>query len=99
MYTVGVMEPQEVGLTHPVSQGRAQSNMIAPPSGISQPMVGGATPAIAEDSDLIETEWVNALKQTMLHYRNDPYALSQAMTALREDYLMKRYGKRVEPTE
>lgn len=54
------------------------------------------TPAAAEDNDTIEQEWVVAVKRTLEQYKNDPYALSQAMTSLRQDYLQKRYGRTVE---
>jgi hypothetical protein len=53
-------------------------------------------PVAAEDSDMIEQEWVAAVKRTLEQYKNDPYSLSRAMTALRQDYLQKRYGRTVE---
>lgn len=55
------------------------------------------TPAAAEDSELIEPEWVGAVKQVMQRHHDDPYALAQAMAAVREDYLMKRYGRNLGP--
>jgi hypothetical protein len=45
---------------------------------------------------MIEQEWVAAVKRTLEQYKNDPYSLSRAMTALRQDYLQKRYGRTVE---
>lgn len=62
------------------------------PLGTSMP----AIPMVAEDSDTIEPAWVAAIKRTIEQYKDDPYALSQAMTALRQDYLQKRYGKTIE---
>ena len=80
--------PQPAALAPSVAQ-----NIVQPLQGAN----AGIAPPQADDSDLVEDEWVNAVKHLMNHYRHDPYALSQALTALREDYLMKRYGKRVEP--
>lgn len=57
---------------------------------------GAAMPQAAEDNDLIEPEWVAAVKKLMTDYHDDPYNLSQALTQLREDYLMKRYGRHIE---
>jgi len=56
----------------------------------------GSTPVAADDNDIIEQEWVAAVKRTLEQYKDDPYALSQAMTSLRQDYLQKRYGRSVE---
>jgi len=61
-----------------------------------QPANGGSIPTVAEDNDIIEKEWVAAIQKTLDQYKDDPYLLSKAMTALRQDYLQKRYGKTVE---
>lgn len=65
------------------------------PQQYSQP-VASSVPMLAEDSDIIEKEWVAAIQKTLDQYKDDPYLLSKAMTALRQDYLQKRYGKTVE---
>lgn len=52
-------------------------------------------PLLADDSDTIEDEWVAIVQRILEEYKDDPYALTQAMAMLRADYLKKRYGKDV----
>jgi hypothetical protein len=56
-------------------------------------------PQAAADADLIEDEWVAAVKKVIEQYRGDPYNQSQAMTLLRADYLKKRYNKDIKVPE
>lgn len=57
------------------------------------------TPILAADKDLIEDEWVKSAKKIIETYRTDPYQQSRVMTALRHDYLQKRYGKTIKTSE
>lgn len=50
-------------------------------------------PAIADDSDLIEKEWVVRAKQIVSSTHNDPYQQNRSIMRLRADYLKKRYNK------
>ncbi len=61
--------------------------------------VNAQVPAGAEDADLIEPTWVNAVKHTIEQYKHDPYSQSKAMTLLREEYLRKRYGKDIKDAQ
>lgn len=54
-----------------------------------------AAPAIADDGDLIEKEWVEQVKRIVAKTANDPYLQNQQLTQLRAEYLQKRYGKDV----
>ena len=58
-----------------------------------------AAPTMAGDSDLIEKEWVEAAKRIIEQNKQDPYSQSRALTALREDYMRKRYGKDIKAAE
>ena len=53
----------------------------------------GASPAVANDDDLIEKEWVDKAKQIISQTRDDPHKREQQVGALQRDYLKKRYGK------
>jgi hypothetical protein len=53
----------------------------------------------AEDSDLIEKEWVNKAKTIVENTRFDPYLQNQKLSELRQEYLQKRYGKTIEKDE
>lgn len=50
-------------------------------------------PAIADDNDLIEKEWVVRAKQIVSSTHNDPYQQNRSIMRLRADYLKKRYNK------
>lgn len=47
----------------------------------------------AQDSDVIEKEWVIKVKQIVAETRTDPYQQNKQLALLRADYLHKRYGK------
>ena len=49
----------------------------------------------AEDSDLIEKEWVEKAKAIVEKTRKDPFRQSLELNQLKADYLQKRYGKNV----
>lgn len=98
------MEPQPVNSNVGISPALPAVSGPAMPAGSAmsthQQVVRntntGSTPVAAEDSDTIEQEWIAAVKRTLEQYKDDPYSLSRAMTALRQDYLQKRYGRTVE---
>ena len=50
---------------------------------------------MADDSDLIEKEWVNKAKQIVERTRDDPYRQSEQLTEVKVDYMQKRYGKTI----
>jgi hypothetical protein len=52
-------------------------------------------PAAADDSDLIEKEWVNKAKQIVERTRDDPRRQSEELTVVKADYLQKRYNKTI----
>ncbi len=52
-----------------------------------------ALPAEAQDTDLIEKEWVERAKQIVDHTREDPYEQLRALSHMKADYLKKRYNK------
>ena len=64
--------------------------MAVPPQAAVTPL-----PMNAGDSDAIESEWVDAIKQTVATYKDDPYKLAVAISQLRADYLKKRYNKEI----
>ncbi len=47
----------------------------------------------ADDTDLIEKEWVEKAKKIVERTRDDPRQQSDELTAFKADYLQKRYGK------
>lgn len=51
------------------------------------------SPAIANDLDLIEKEWVDKAKAIVAQNRTDPHAQNQQMNYFKADYMKKRYNK------
>lgn len=52
-------------------------------------------PTEANDTDLIEKEWVEKAKQIVANMSDDPYKQQQELSKLKADYLKKRYNKEV----
>ena len=56
-------------------------------------------PAIAEDVDLIEKEWVNKAKNIVEQTRNNPTEQSKKLGEFKASYVKARYGKDLKVTE
>lgn len=89
-------------------QGMPTAPQQAPPipqvsqaSSTSQPPISSmaSTPAIADDTDLIEKEWVLKAKQIVEQTKDDPYTQNQEMNRMKADYIKKRYNKDVKIEE
>lgn len=55
----------------------------------------GDAPAIADDGDLIEKDWVVKVKQIVRATADNPYEQNLQFTKLKADYMQKRYGKSI----
>lgn len=58
-----------------------------------------SAPADADDTDLIEKEWVMKAKQIVEQTKQDPYKQTKELHKFRADYMKKRYNKMIEPVE
>lgn len=94
------MNPQDEPVDLPQTQGKADdiADSQAAPAADSQTMEI-ALPADAEDTDLIEKEWVDRAKQIVEHTREDPYEQQRALSQMKADYLKKRYNKDIKISE
>ena len=54
-----------------------------------------SSPAVADDVDVIEPEWVEKAEEAVQKHQGDPYGEEEAVEELQEDYLAKRYGYKV----
>jgi hypothetical protein len=77
--------PQQVP---PLSQQPTDQGTIDPQS-----------PIIADDSDLIEKEWVLKAKEIVMRTRHDPYQQNKEVERVKADYMKKRYNKDIRVTE
>lgn len=68
---------------------------VQTPQSSAVPLTGShsTTPAIAEDTDLIEKEWVEKAKEIVEKTKNDPYLQNQEINKVKADYMKKRYNK------
>lgn len=56
-------------------------------------------PQIADDTDLIEKEWVDKAKEIVEQTAHDPHLQNQELTKVKVDYLKKRYNKDLKITD
>ncbi len=66
----------------------------ATPAGLS-----AASPAMADDVDLIEKEWVDKAKAIVERTREDPHQQNKQLNEFKADYMKKRYGKEINVTD
>lgn len=59
----------------------------------------GSMPMIADDTDLIEKEWVLKAKQIVEQTKHDPYQQNKEVEKIKADYMKKRYNKDIRLTE
>ena len=50
---------------------------------------------IANDKDVIESEWVRAAKKIVSETRDDPYKQEEEVGKLQVEYMSKRYGEEI----
>lgn len=58
-----------------------------------------STPAKADDTDLIEKEWVMKAKQIVDKNKEDPYRQTNEINRFKADYVKKRYNKDIKVTD
>ena len=85
---------------------QAQAGAIAQQLAAAQQQAPAATnstlpgaPQIADDTDLIEKEWVIKAKEIIARTKHDPYQQNKEVERMKVDYMKKRYNKDVKLTE
>jgi hypothetical protein len=63
------------------------------------PQANVSAPAIADDGDVIEKEWVDRAKQIVARTRQDPYNQTRELHKFKAEYLQKRYNKTIEAVQ
>ena len=78
----------------PITSQSANPVGGAQPAGqVSSPAPSIPMPQIADDTDLIEKEWVVKAKHIVEQTAQDPYLQNKEMSKIKADYLKKRYNK------
>ncbi len=90
------------------TQQPAVSSISSSPQGIlgnsaamSQPHaapINSDNPAIADDVDLIEKEWVQKARAIVDKTKDDPHLQNKELNTFKADYMKKRYGKDIKLT-
>lgn len=94
-----VSDPGGAQLDLAISQPKSQSPAQPQPQPQSQPDPLLSTPAVAEDDDLIEKEWVKKAKNIIDKTKDDPFTQSNEMSLFKADYIKKRYNKTIKTSE
>ncbi len=93
----------EQGISAPTLQttGTAQAQQFAAPitQPPVQPVASRGLPQIADDSDLIEKEWVAKAKEIIARTKFDPHEQNKEVGLVRADYMKKRYNKDIKTVE
>lgn len=86
---------QNAGSPPPVVDLPAPISPAAPaaPAKQDDTSTDDAHPAIADDVDVIEKEWVQKAKSIVDQHHDDPYKQEEEANKLQSSYLKKRYGK------
>lgn len=96
--TPQLAELPQASLPDPTMTGMGQPPALATslvPSTSSAASFLTMAPDIAEDSDLIEREWVEKAKALVEQTKDDPYLQNKELTRFKADYIKKRYNKDV----
>jgi hypothetical protein len=70
----------------PVVQIPVQTQSSSPPISAGLP---------AQDTDLIEKEWVERAKSIVAQTQDDPYKQKNEMSKIKADYIKKRFNKSI----
>jgi hypothetical protein len=100
----GAAIEQGISPALPADQSASPPPQVPPPSLSGQattdspnptavPQSAVPLPAIADDNDLIEKEWVTKAKHIVEQTKHDPYVQNQEVNKMKADYLKKRYNK------
>lgn len=85
--------PTKSPSSNPISPLPAVTPPASVPQTLAMPALDDSNPQIAEDSDLIEQEWVDKAKAIVEHTKTDPYRQNVEINKMKADYIRKRYGK------
>lgn len=82
--TQAVAAPQMSSPTQSITQNTSATNLSVPTAKIS-----------AQDTDLIEKEWVERAKTIVAQTQDDPFRQKNEMSKIKADYIKKRFDKTI----
>jgi hypothetical protein len=87
-------QPAPAVAVPPAAPSAAQPQPVA-----AAPAASVTGPAVANDQDVIEKEWVDKADEVVAKTVGNPHAEEEAVEDLQIDYLKKRYNKDVKKSE
>lgn len=81
----------------PVQTSAVPQTPLNQSASMAAPASPAGTPAIADDADLIEKEWVEKAKEIVEKTKADPYVQNKELNKMKADYMKKRYNKDLKP--
>lgn len=95
----GYSVPQPQASTPPATLGSPNPFASVQQQSTQQSAQDNSVPAIADDNDLIEKEWVMKAKEIVERTKHDPYQQNKEVERFKADYMKKRYNKEVKLAE
>ncbi len=92
---ISTAQPPGAAATDPPAVTTPAASPAAPTPGATTT----ALPQVADDTDLIEKEWVEKAKEIVALTAQDPHAQNQEINRMKADYLKKRYNKDIKLTD
>ena len=94
------VEAQPQAPVDPAALPALPSHLYAPSQAVAEPAAGvvsvsSGNPAVANDNDLIEKEWIDKAKKIIEQTKDNPYEQEKEVSKLQADYIRTRYGKDV----
>lgn len=75
-----------------------QSVIAAPPQDVTTPIPTDSKAATA-DTERIEREWVDKVKNIVAHTQDDPHLQKEQMSKVKAEYIQKRFNKTIKTDE
>lgn len=85
-------------INQPVSDAIAPALPVADDTAVASGPLAPASPTahlIAEDTDLIEKEWVERAKHIVASTKDDPFKQKNEISKAKADYVKKRFNKTI----
>lgn len=89
----GTPPPIQPPVPQPYTPPQMGQVPLPQPPVTTAPVLPSSAQLQAEDSDLIEKEWVDKAKEIVARTKYDPYAQNREITRMKADYMHKRYNK------
>jgi hypothetical protein len=96
---VGKRPPTPALPTVPDDLPVADQPVIAAPSQNAAAPIPTDPKAIAADTDNIEREWVDKVKNIIAHTQDDPHLQKEQMSRIKAEYIQKRFNKTIKTDE